>query len=98
MPRLALLAVLLAGTAFAGTETVITTEQLPDGTEKRSVEYRNVAPTPPDLSFESADQNHDGAIDRQEAHDQGILNFDRADLNRDGRLDDEEYQHALTGE
>jgi hypothetical protein len=39
MRRLALLAVLLAGTAFAGTETVITTEQLPDGTEKRSVEY-----------------------------------------------------------
>ena len=48
-------------------------------------------------SFEQADRNKDGFIDKSEA---GVVpglsaNFERADRNRDGRLDQAEFEKGL---
>jgi hypothetical protein len=53
---------------------------------------------PPDHpSFEQADRNKDGYLDKSEA---GVVpglsaNFERADRNKDGKLDREEFQKGL---
>jgi len=48
-------------------------------------------------SFEQADRNKDGFVDKSEA---GVVpglsaNFERADRSRDGRLDPEEFEKGL---
>ena len=48
-------------------------------------------------SFEKADRNRDGMVDKSEA---GVVpglsaNFERADRNRDGRLDAAEFERGL---
>lgn len=56
------------------------------------------AQLPTDLaSFETADRNKDGQVDKSEA---GVVpglsaNFERADRNKDGRLDKEEFAKGL---
>lgn len=83
------------GLVQAKTETIVTTTTNPDGTVTRQVEQREVPNSVPDQSFEWADRNHNGCIDRQEAKDMGILNFAKADTKRRGCLDRDEYEHAL---
>ena len=48
-------------------------------------------------SFEEADRNHDGFLDKSEAgRIPGLsANFERADRNRDGKLDQAEFQRGL---
>ena len=48
-------------------------------------------------SFEQADRNKDGAVDKSES---GVVpglsaNFERADRNKDGKLDKEEFARGL---
>lgn len=55
------------------------------------------APTAEQPSFEHADRNKDGFVDKSEA---GVVpglsaNFERADRNRDGRLDKAEFGKGL---
>lgn len=86
------------GVALAATETVITNEYVNGQKVGEKVEQREYTPPPPDMSFETADKNHDGSISPEEARDMGILNFEQADLNHDGRLDREEYERALSSQ
>ena len=48
-------------------------------------------------TFEQADRNQDGVLDKSEAGSVPGLsaNFERADVNRDGRLDRDEFNRAL---
>lgn len=92
MKRHLLFAVLLSCSplVLAGTDTVITKEN----GEVTKVEK---VPTPPAdafMSFEEADKNGDGRIDKQEAHDAGVLNFGPADTDHSGYLDSQEYEAA----
>jgi hypothetical protein len=45
-------------------------------------------------SFEAADTNHDGWVDRQEATKVG-LDFNAADTNKDGKISKAEYDAAI---
>lgn len=51
----------------------------------------------PKPSFERADRNRDGFVDKSEAGAVPGLsaNFERADRNKDGRLDREEFSRGL---
>ena len=74
------------------------TQQKKAQAERQSAAAGATAPAPGDNpSFEQADRNKDGLVDKSEA---GVVpglsaNFERADRNRDGRLDPEEFAKAL---
>ncbi len=93
MKRYLLLASLvpISTLTLAGTETIIT--QSPSG---EILEVEKVERPPPDafMSFEEADLNGDGRVDRAEARNAGILGFDKVDTNGDGFLDRPEYEAA----
>jgi len=50
--------------------------------------------TPAWPTYMEADENGDGAVGPQEAHEVGILEFNLVDLDNDGVLSQEEYDYA----
>ena len=90
---------------FLGASFVALTAALPLVTaqtqEERKPVPAAVAPAPPASaehpSFEQADRNKDGFVDKSEA---GVVpglsaNFERVDRNRDGKLDKAEFAKGL---
>jgi len=87
----ALLSVALSGTALAqGTTTII--RQQGDEVEVNQMPNE---PPPAFMSFQAADLNGDGRIDRQEARNAGILGFGAVGGGK-GYLTPEEYRAAAT--
>ena len=76
--------------ALAQEKTVI---EMTDG---RITNVKQVqAPVPPAMpSFAEADANHDGCVNRQEAHNVGILTSDFNKFARKGCLTQQTYQEA----
>jgi len=91
-PVLLMIAVLLCSQAvLARQDTVITT------TDGQVTSVEKIDRPPPEsafMSFEEADKNGDGCVDRQEARDAGILRFGRFDRRGTGCLNREEFREA----
>ena len=49
------------------------------------------------MSFDTADQDKDGKISREEGRDVDGLNFSTADSNDDASLSRQEFQTAMAG-
>ncbi len=86
----------LVAPAWAANETVITTITYPDGSQEVQVQQQPRETPYAANSFEEADVNGDGRVDRREAYDSGILNIAPSDHDRNGWLDPTEYADALT--
>jgi hypothetical protein len=94
---LIILAFLFAtGAAFAqGKTTIVTTV---DGKVTNVEMVDNPVDTPAFNTFAETDSNGNGVVDKDEAHEAGILAFAVADLNGDGGLDEQEYAAVASGE
>ncbi len=92
-----LAALCFATVAEAQVETIITTVTDHQGNEEVAVEYRQKMPDFSYDSFAAADLNGDGCLDKQEAHNQGILNFERYAKTTPRCLTEEEYTAAMEG-
>lgn len=77
---------------------LVVAQNSPAPEEKKPAAQTAQPQYPPDHpSFEQADRNKDGFLDKSEA---GVIpglsaNFERADRNRDGKLDQAEFQKGL---
>jgi hypothetical protein len=91
--------------ALLGALPIVTAQQTPQGLKKEEIQKPQSAAagataagaTAESPSFEQADRNKDGFVDKSEA---GVVpglsaNFERADRSRDGRLDPEEFAKGL---
>lgn len=94
-----MITVLLAGlilvTANSETVTVITTETYPDGAQETSIEYLEEDGSFKLDSFRQADKNHDGCLDKEEAHLLGIFNFSEFAKESPNCLNASEYKKAM---
>jgi hypothetical protein len=79
---------------------IVTAQQTQQGLKKEEIQKTQSAAagaTAESPSFEQADRNKDGFVDKSEA---GVVpglsaNFERADRSRDGKLDPEEFAKGL---
>lgn len=89
--------------AVLGALPIVTAQQTQQGPKKEEIQKPQSAAagatgaTAESPSFEQADRNKDGFVDKSEA---GVVpglsaNFERADRSRDGRLDPEEFAKGL---
>lgn len=84
--------------AWAEVDTIIETTTYPDGERKVAVEYQNTPGSFKLDTFEEADQNNDGCLDKKEADDKGIRDFSKYAKSSPKCLNAEEYLKAMRGE
>lgn len=87
-------------TGFAvaqSTETIFTVKDTTDGEEVIDVQYKLIEPDFEMDSFEEADIDGNGCLDKSEARDKGILNFEHYALTNKNCLNEEEYLRAIRG-
>lgn len=99
MKKMIIIAALVSlSSAWAEVDTVIKTTTYPDGKSNVAVEYENTPGTFKLDTFEEADQNNDGCIDKKEAYDKGIRDFANYAKASAKCLNAEEYAKAMRGE
>jgi hypothetical protein len=91
---------LFLGTIFVALMSalpLVVAQNAPQPEDKASIAASAAAPAEDHASFEQADRNHDGLLDKSEAgRIPGLsANFERADRNRDGKLDKAEFAQGL---